>query len=128
MPRRGDEVMVMVTSVGTVLETRSKASSVGRTSYRGCRRNRARASLESPSRRRRDGLAVAITIPLLSHYTPLSRTAQQLALAVKVKGRRQDQDHVPVGWRARPRRHDACYRVVEGELAMQAGHLGRAGR
>src|SRR5437899_5637096 len=129
MPRRGEAVMVSVTSGGTCALTRSSTSSVGSTSYRGAcskpispwrvvwsvrpMRPSSRAWAPGPERTR-----PLTTSPSMSHYTALSRSAQR---RLAMPGHQQD--HVAIERRAPAAGFEAGDRDVACQLSVQAGQL-----
>src|SRR5579872_2024236 len=110
MPRRGEAVTVIVTSRGTCASTRPSTSSVGRTSYRGDRRN---AATPRPAGAPSD----LSTCPpcAVAFYATVAR------YATRSEGGGQEQDGVAVGRGAGPPRIEVAERHVSGELPVQPG-------
>src|SRR6202521_4036036 len=136
MPRRGDAVIVIVTSRGTLATTRSSTSSVGRTSYRGERRKATRAFLLASSIRpnRRDAASAIVTTTASSRhphetcrtiwYCRAPRNGASFRLqAPERKWRPKGKDHVPILGPAGPAGGEPRERRIPRQLAMQPGEV-----
>src|ERR1700730_6542927 len=139
MPRRGEAVMVIVTSRGTLARTRSSMPSVGRTSYLGAPRKAIRAFLPASSIRPslREAASAMVTTPAsppTPHETCRRRTIWYCRAprngrpvsgmqAGGGKRRSQGKDHVPVERCAGPRGGEPDEGCVPGQLAVQTREI-----